>query len=329
MQVILKLHMISPLGIGFIVKTNRLLLHFAHCCFGLIHLLNSLSASGAATATFVNENSVPETKRNFGSPANGLSLGLSLMLDTSGSTTSIVAYAHLKNTGSNAVFINHGGPDSLFLSAATESGSLSIFGDKPEVRIGIRNNFVSGNSHVMAPGATASLRTGLLSALRVRQPGRYLFLLSATMSISTAVPPSEKTMETLQLISGTAEIEVPASLIYTNTTQHLTETKRMPPEAYFIDPTRGGTPEERAAIQRSNEAMTNQLRKRWPHLLGEAPLPTNSTKAAAPPLVSPPLAKTPVKERGGSRWWLAGVAVACVACIGFVILRRRHGGPPV
>ncbi len=296
-------------------------------CCGLVLLFSGLASSGAATATYVNVTSVPELSRNFGVAAGGLRLGLSLVLETSGGRTSIIAYAHMENTGTNAVFLNHGGPDSLILSGTTESGNLSIFGDYREISIGIRNNFVIGNSHVMPPGAAASLRAGLLSALRVPQPGRYLFLLSAKMNISAAIPPSPGSMEAIHLISGTVEVEVPASLIYTNTAQYLAEAKRLPPEAYFIDSARGRTPEEKDAIQRSNEAMTNQLRRRWPHLLGDAPITTNNTNTALSHAPSPPLAAAPVSDDGSSRWWLASVAAACAAGIGFIILRRRRSGP--
>jgi hypothetical protein len=249
--------------------------------------------------------------------------------DDPADASSIIAYFSLRNTGTNPVFIwRH--PLFFDFVGSSRTGKRALLVDEPKSRIMAAGDFVK--SYVLEAGATGTLAANLSRMLVVPEPGRYDFLVSTKMTISTVIPPKKESLEEIELISGPISYEVPASMVYTNTGKHPSSAVFRPISESFPDPNTSRTKEERDAIQRANEEKTNFFRQHWPWLLGEAPFPTNSTGAAFLPVPPPPLAGVPVLapvlDDRSARWWLAGVAAACIAGVGFVILRQRRGGPP-
>lgn len=289
---------------------------------GLVLLPIAPSAS-AQTASFVAPENYPKRPPIFGEAAYGLQLGLCLESESPDGSTPLSAYFFLRNSGTNTVSIFRGGPDFLTFEGTSADGTRAALIDSPASKILIRNNFLLSPPYSIKPGGEAFLKASLVRYLRVPKPGRYFFLASAKMRISTAVPPTEATLEQMELISGAAEFDVPASLVYTNTGKHPSSAKLMPANAYFINPTNARTPEDALWIQRVNERTTNFLKERAPQVLGSVTQSTNPA-SAAPPRGSPASADSPQSvDSERSRWWLAGVVAICVAVIGFVLLRRR------
>ena len=280
--------------------------------------------ASAQTASFVAPENYPKLPPIFGEAAYGLQLGLCLESESPDGSTPLSAYFCLRNSGTNTVSIFRGGPDFLTFEGASADGTRAALIDSPASKILIRNNFLLSPPYSIKPGGEAFLKASLVRYLRVPKPGRYFFLASAKMRISTSVPPSEATLEQMELISGAAEFDVPASLVYTNTGMPPSSAKLMPPATYFINPTNARNPEDARWIQGVNERTTNFLKERAPQILGNV---TQSTR----PAVSPMPRESPMSvdslqsvDSERSRRWLAGVAAVCVAVIGFVLLRQRR-----
>ncbi len=196
--------------------------------------------------------------------------------------------------------------------------------DAPESTIFIMKGFAEHEPHTLDAGASSTVRANLSRVLLVPEAGRYWFLISAKMAISTEVPPTKASLQQIELIAGSVEFDVPSSMVYTNTGKHPSSAVAKPLSAYYVDPSTGRTPEERAMLQRANETRSNDFRKHWPHLIDGTLGVSNGSATAVSPVVSLPPDTGPVGDREGSRWWLAGVAAICAAVIGFVLLRRRR-----
>ena len=224
--------------------------------FAAVGLVLIASSASAQTANFIAPENYPKLPPIFGEAAYGLQLGLCLESESPDGSTPLSAYFCLRNSGTNTVSIFRGGPDFLTFEGASADGTRAALIDSPASKILIRNNFLLSPPYSIKPGGEAFLKASLVRYLRVPKPGRYFFLASAKMRISTSVPPSEATLEQMELISGAAEFEVPASLVYTNTGKQPSSAALMPLAAYFINPTNARTPEDALWIQRVNEPRT-------------------------------------------------------------------------
>ena len=272
----------------------------------------------------ISPKNLPEIAPHYGQSADGLQLGLSLRTEVSGDPASIAAYMTLRNTGTGSVFI---GPNSLGFfdfAANSSAGRKALLVNLPESRIYAGTDVFHGDDNSLAPGASTTVRAKLSRVLVVPEAGRYFFLMSAKMTISTGAPPAKAVFQPIELLSGSVEFDVPASMVYTNTGKHPSSAVAMPLSAFYVDPSTGSTPEERAMLQKANETRSNDFRKHWPHLIDGTPGVSNVSATAVSPAVSLPPDRVPVEDREGSRWWLAGVAAICGAVIGFVLLRRRQ-----
>ena len=195
--------------------------------------------------------------------------------------------------------------------------------DNPESTIFIMKGFTETYDRTLAAGASATVLANLYRRLLVPEAGRYFFLVSIKMTISTQVPPTKASRQPIELIAGSVEFDVPASMVYTNTGKHPSSAVAKPLSFSYIDPSTGRTPQQRDMIQRANETRSNDFRKHWPHLIDGTPVVSNVSAAAVSPVAPPPQDTVTDGDREGSRWWLAGAAAVCAAVIGFVLLRRR------
>ena len=272
----------------------------------------------------VSPKNLPEIAPHYGESAYGLQLGLSLRTEVPGDPASIAAYMTLRNTGTDPILI---GRDSLLFfdfAASSSTGKKALLVNLPESRIYAGTDVFYGDDNSLAPGASNTVRAKLSRVLVVPEAGRYFFLMSAKLTISTGAPPAKAVFQPIELISGSVEFDVPASMVYTNTGKHPSSAVALPLSAFYIDPSTGSTPEERAMLQKANETRSNDFRKHWPHLIDGTPGVTNVSATAVSPAASLPPDTIAVEDRERSRWWLAGVAAICATVIGFVLLRRRQ-----
>lgn len=272
---------------------------------------------------FVLPRNLPEITPHYGESAYGIQLGLSLRTEVSDDPTSIAAYMTLRNMGTDRILI---GPYSLLFfdfAASSSTGKKALLVDAPSSRIPAGTDVFYKDDNSLAPGASTTVRANLSRLLVVPEAGRYFFLMSAKMTISTGTPPAKAVFQPIELISGSVEFDVPASMVYTNTGKHPSSAVALPLSAFYVDPSIGRSPESRAMLQKANETRSNDFRKHWPHLIDGAPVVSNGPATAVPPVDPPPQDTVTVGDREGSRWWLAGVAAICAAVIGFVLLRRR------
>ena len=207
------------------------------------------------------------------------------------------------------------------------NGGRVAFIDFNDLTLLLNQGFIFAAPYVIEPGEVSTVRVNLSRFLRVTAAGTYHFLVSAQMKISETMPPTLKSLETIDLLSAAVELDVPSSLVPTNGGWPPSSAVAMPIEASLIDPATARTPAEREMIQRANESTTNFFRQRWPHLLGEAPLKTNDTNLTNPATMPVVMAEVETTYTDTSRWWMAGVGAACVAGIGFVLLRRARNRP--
>ncbi len=287
----------------------------------------SSSTALAQNAAFVRAENLPEIAPHYGEPVCGLQLGLSVRTEVPGNPASIAAYVTLRNTGPGPVFIDPKSVYSLDFAASSLSGKKAVLMDSPESTVFIIKGFAETYPPMLGSGASATVRANLSRTLLVPEAGRYFFLMSTKMTISTEVPPTKASLQPIELIAGSVEFDVPASMVYTNTGKHPSSAVAKPLSASYIDPSTGRTPEERAMLQKANETRSNDFRKHWPHLIDGTPGISNVSATAVSPVVSLPPDRVPVEDREGSRWWLAGVAAICAAVIGFVLLRRARNRP--
>ena len=274
-------------------------------------------------ATYVRAENLPEISPHYGESAYGLQLGLSVRTEVPGNPASIETYVTLRNTGTGPVFIDPQSVGFLDFAANSLTGKKAVLMDHPESTIFIMKGFAEHQPYTLEAGASATVLANLSRVLLVPEAGRYFFLMSTKMTISTQVPPTKASLQPVELIAGSVEFDVPASMVYTNTGKHPSSRVAKPLSAYYVDPSTGRTPEERAMLQRANETRSNDFRKHWPHLIDGTPVISNGSAAAVSPVAPPPQGTVTVGDREGSRWWLVGVAATCAAVIGFVLLRRR------
>ncbi len=286
-------------------------------------VLLTVSTTALSQDAYLVRENLPEIDPHYGEAAYGLQLGLSVRTEVPGDPASIAAYMTLRNTGTGPVFLD---PQSfLFFDFAANSstGKKAVLMDSPRSRIYFMKDFVDRGAPTLDAGASATVRANLSRALLVPEAGRYFFLVSTKMTISTQAPPTKASLQQIELIAGSVEFDVPASMVYTNTGKHPSSAVAKPLSAYYVDPSTGRDPQERDMIQRANETRSNDFRKHWPHLIDGAPVVSNGSATAVSPVTPPPQDTVSVEDREGSRWWLAGVAAICAAVIGFVFLRRR------
>jgi len=239
----------------------------------------------------------------------------------------LIGYVQLRNTGTNGVFLSGAGPDYVTLGGGTMNGGRIAFINFRDLNVSLNQGFVLAPPYVIGPGYVSTIRFNVSKYLRVTGAGVYHLLVSAQMKISETMPPILQSLETIDLLSGAVEFDLPSSLVSTNAGWPPTSAVAMPIEASLIDPATAKTPAERERIQRANESTTNFFRQRWPHLLGEAPLKTNDTNMANPATMPVVMAEVETTHADTSRWWMAGVGAACVAGIVFVLLRRTRNRP--
>ncbi len=272
---------------------------------------------------FVLPRNLPEIAPHYGESAYGLQLGLSLRTEVLDDPASIAAYMTLRNTGTDPILI---GPYSLLFfdfAANSSTGKKALLVDAPDSRIPAGTDVFYKDNNSLAPGASTTVRANLSRLLVVPEAGRYFFLVSAKMTISTQVPPTKASLQQIELMAASVEFDVPASMVYTNTGKHPSSAVALPLSAFYVDPSIGRSPESRAMLQKANETRSNDFRKHWPHLIDGTPVVSNVSATAVSPVVPPPQDTVVVEDREGSRWWLAGVAASCAVVIGFVLLRRR------
>ncbi len=278
-------------------------------------------------AYWVRSEDLPEISPHYGEPAYGLQLGLSVRTEVPGDPASIAVYMTLRNTGTSPVFLDRQSFLFFDFAASSSNGKKAVLMDLPESKIYFMKDFVDRGEPTFDAGASATVRAYLSRTLLVPEAGRYFFLVSTKMTISTQVPPTKASLQQIELIAGSVEFDVPASMVYTNTGKHPSSAVARPLSAYYVDPSTGRDPQERDMIQRANETRSNDFRKHWPHLIDGAPGVSNVSATAVSPLVSPPQDTDTIENREGSRWWLAGVAAICAAVTGFVLLRRARNRP--
>lgn len=279
---------------------------------------------GGPVARLIPQEDVPSLVSRFGSPVKGLELGLCMQWEDLDGQKTLIGYVQLKNAGTNGVFLIGAGPDYVTLDGGTMKGERVAFVDFNDLTLLLNQGFIFAAPYVIEPGKVSTARVNLSRYLRVTSAGVYHFLVSAQMKISATIPPTDKSLETIDLLSGAVELNVPSSLVPTNGGWPPTSAVSMPIEASLIDPSTAKTPADRERIQRANESTTNFFRQRWPHLLGEAPLKINDSNLAKRTPVSVPIAEVEVVGAGSSRWWIAGAVIAITAAVGFAVLRRAR-----
>lgn len=289
---------------------------------GFVSMLADLHAGPVARLMVPSD--VPPLASRFGSPMKGLQLGLCMQWEDLDGQKTLVGYVQLKNTGTNGVFLSGSGPDYVTLDGGTMNGGRIAFINFRDLNVSLNQGFVLAPPYVIGPGDVSTIRFNVSKYLRVTASGVYHFLVSAQMKISETMPPTDKSLETIDLLSGAVELDVPSSLVSTNGGWPPSSAVAMPIEASLIDPSTAKTPAERERIQRANESTTNFFRQRWPHLLGEAPIKTNDTNVASPDPVSVPIAGVETGGTYASRWWIAGAVVAATSAVGFAVLRRAR-----
>ena len=182
---------------------------------------------------FVLPKNLPEIAPHYGESADGLQLGLSLRTEVPGDPASIAAYMTLRNTGTDSILI---GPDSLVFfdfAASSPTGKKALLVDAPDSRIPGGTDVFYKNDNSLAPGASTTVRANLSRLLVVPEAGRYFFLVSAKMTISTGAPPTKAVFQPIELISGSVGFDVPASMVNTNTGKHPSSAVALPLSAFW------------------------------------------------------------------------------------------------
>ncbi len=287
-------------------------------------ILGAHSIFGGPVARLMMPGDAQGLASKFGSPVKGLELGLCMQWEDLDGQKTLIGYVQLKNTGTNGVFLSGSGPRYVTLDGGTMNGGRVAFINFRDLNVSLNQGFVLAPPYVIEPRMVSTVRFNLSKYLRVTAIGEYHFLVSAQIKISETMPPTDKSLETIDLLSGAVELDVPSILVSSSTNWPPSSAVAMPIEASLIDPSTARTPAEREMIQRANESTTNFFRQRWPHLLGEAPLKTNDTNVASPALVSVPIAEVEAGGNDISRWWIAGGVVATTAAVGFAVYRRAR-----
>ena len=148
----------------------------------------------------------------------------------------LIGYVQLKNTGTNGVFLSGAGPDYVTLEGGTMNGGRVAFINYRDLNVFLSQGFVLAPPYVIEPGEVSTVRVNLSRYLRVTAAGTYHFLVSAQMKISETMPPTLKSLETIDLLSAAVELDAPSSLVPTNGGWPPSSAVAMPIEASLIDP---------------------------------------------------------------------------------------------
>ncbi len=261
------------------------------------------------------------SKLSFGDVGGGIRLGLAVWVAGNGNESRLKGQIELWNATTQALTFPKGGAFAFELRISDKSGRMVPLWNRDDGLVFIHRRLPALLTQKLEPDARQAASFDLSNLAKFPAPGQYFF--SAMMYLHTQA--ATNAVEGVELLSGAVEFNVPlVTMSLTNPIPRRTNGSLLDMSQ---DPASAKTEKERASIQKWNEALTNTVRTLW---LSNAALGHHSpagAPASKSPDISLPLAEVGPVVDGGSRWWLAGVAAACAAGIGFIILRRRRSGP--